>query len=112
MPTIAGVAERLEPCRLGAAVRMLRMERVVAPFSVAAVASVAFGIAIGMVKGRTCSSVEARPRAADALRPKCPKYHTDAADSREQQILMKRRCPPVGRPAEPGASTTRVHNNR
>ena len=30
MPTIAGVAERLEPCRLGAAVRMLRIEQVVA----------------------------------------------------------------------------------
>ena len=29
MPTIAGVAERLEPCRLGAAVRMLRIEQVV-----------------------------------------------------------------------------------
>ncbi len=29
MPTIAGVAERLEPCRLGAAVRMLRIEQVI-----------------------------------------------------------------------------------
>ena len=29
MPTIAGVAERLEPCRLGAAVRMLRIEQLV-----------------------------------------------------------------------------------
>jgi hypothetical protein len=30
MPTIAGVAERLGPCRLGAAVRILRIEQVVA----------------------------------------------------------------------------------
>lgn len=29
LPTIAGVAERLEPCRLGASVGMLKIEQVV-----------------------------------------------------------------------------------